>query len=113
MSPNHTEYEITWSTAKVGPSLNSHHYFCFFSRNLGVSGVQEEREDEQRKGEGEGGIEEEKGTGFLTFWMGDQPPEWIGGQLGRSLVLMTVIFLAKTLLQKGTFSNCFKDFSTK
>ena len=110
MSPTITEYEITWSTAKVGPSLNSHHYFCLFSRNLGVSGVQEEREDEQRKGEGEGGIEEEKGTGFLTFWMGDQPPEWIGGQLGRSLVLMTVIFFGENFASKRYVFQLFQGF---
>ena len=59
--------------------------------------VQEESGEEEGKGrEREKERERRRGrildSGHLGWSKGDQPPEWIGGQLGRPLVLMTVKF---------------------
>ena len=43
--------------------------------------------------------------------MGDQLPEWTRGQLGRSLVLMTLRFFENFASKKGKFSSCSKEFS--
>ena len=44
--------------------------FAFFPGNCSVSGVQEESGEEEEKGEGRRGEEEEREDhGFLTFWM--------------------------------------------
>ena len=62
------------------------------------------RRRERRRGE--------KLASSLFGWSrGDQPPEWIGGQLGPCAHDGQV--LVKTSLQKGTFSSCLKNFSPK
>ena len=67
-----------------------------------VLGVQEERREEGRKGEGEMGKEGERAdTGFLTFWMvKGRPASGVDRRSAGSLVLMTVKVLVKTSLQK-------------